>query len=119
DAQEAYARWLHGLAKDTVWATGGCSSWYLDAGGEPSAVWPSSARHYQSITRRFDIEAYRALRAADVSLHPVEAMEIIRASCVLRPWLMNTTISSSAATRTSTPPPASSTRSRSSSLTSS
>jgi len=60
DAQEAYARRLHEMVKDTVWATGGCSSWYLDASDEPSAVWPSSAWHYRKWTRRFDLEAYAA-----------------------------------------------------------
>jgi hypothetical protein len=58
DAQAAYARRVHEMVKDTVWATGGCSSWYLDASGEPSAVWPSSAWHYRKWTRRFDVEAY-------------------------------------------------------------
>ncbi len=63
DAQEAYARRLHAMVKDTVWATGGCSSWYLDASGEPSAVWPSSAWHYRKWTRRFDVEAYHVTSA--------------------------------------------------------
>ena len=58
DAQEQYAARLHGLVKDTVWAVGGCDSWYLDPSGEPSAVWPSSAWHYRKWTRRFDAEAY-------------------------------------------------------------
>ena len=58
DAQDAYARTVHEMVKDTVWATGGCASWYLDPGGEPSAVWPSSAWHYRKWTRRFDVEAY-------------------------------------------------------------
>ena len=72
DAQDAYARKVHEMVKDTVWAIGGCSSWYLDAGGEPSAVWPSSAWHYRKWTRRFDIEAYSVnARAGDMD--PVAA----------------------------------------------
>lgn len=62
DAQEAYARRLHDPVKDTVWAVGGCDSWYLDRSGEPSAVWPSSAWHYRKWTRRFDVGAYRVVR---------------------------------------------------------
>lgn len=58
DAEEAYAQKLHEMVRDTVWFTGGCSSWYLDASGEPSAVWPSSAYHYRKWTRHFDVEAY-------------------------------------------------------------
>ncbi len=71
DAQDAYARKVHEMVKDTVWAIGGCSSWYLDAGGEPSAVWPSSAWHYRKWTRRFDLQAYSVNpRAADVAPPP-------------------------------------------------
>ncbi len=67
DAQEAYARKVHEMVKDTVWAIGGCSSWYLDAGGEPSAVWPSSAWHYRKWTRHFDVNAYNVTpRAGDL-----------------------------------------------------
>ncbi len=66
DAQDAYARKVHEMVKGTVWAVGGCSSWYLDAGGEPSAVWPSSAWHYRKWTRRFDVEAYRVTQRAAV-----------------------------------------------------
>jgi cation diffusion facilitator CzcD-associated flavoprotein CzcO len=79
DAQDAYTRRVHAMVKDTVWAVGGCSSWYLDAGGEPSAVWPSSAWHYRNWTRRFDLEAYNAVkrrppaRAADAGTPPLAA----------------------------------------------
>ena len=57
-AQAAYARWLRGHVKDTVWAVGGCTSWYLDRAGEPSLAWPCSAWRYRRITRRFDPAAY-------------------------------------------------------------
>ena len=65
-AQETYARELHEMVRDTVWATGGCVSWYLDASGEPSAVWPSTARRYRAQTRRFDPQAYVVVRRAAV-----------------------------------------------------
>lgn len=58
DAQEQYARKIREMTSETVWATGGCDSWYLDPSGEPSAVWPSSAWHYRKWTRHFDVEAY-------------------------------------------------------------
>ncbi len=67
DAQDAYARTVHAMAKDTVWATGGCASWYLDPGGEPSVLWPSSAWHYRKWTRRFDVEAYWVTERAAVA----------------------------------------------------
>ena len=66
DAQDQYARKVHEMASRTVWATGGCDSWYLDPSGEPSAVWPSSAWHYRKWTRHFDVEAYRVTERARV-----------------------------------------------------
>ena len=57
-SQAEYARWLREHVKDTVWATGGCTSWYLDRGGQPSIAWPCSAWRYRRITRRFDPAAY-------------------------------------------------------------
>jgi cation diffusion facilitator CzcD-associated flavoprotein CzcO len=58
DAQEAYARRVHEMRRNTVWVTGGCDSWYQDKSGEASAIWPSTARRYRRWTRRFDIENY-------------------------------------------------------------
>lgn len=64
DAQDQYARKVHEMVKGTVWAVGGCDSWYLDPSGEPSAVWPSSAWHYRKWTKHFDAEAYRVTERA-------------------------------------------------------
>ena len=63
-SQAAYARMLHDMACETVWVTGGCESWYLDASGEASALWPSSARHYRRLTEHFDPGAYRLVGRA-------------------------------------------------------
>ncbi len=62
-AQDAYARRVHEMLRDTVWVTGGCDSWYLDRSGEASVIWPSTAAEYERWTRRFDIEAYTVTRA--------------------------------------------------------
>lgn len=73
DAQDQYARRVHEMASQTVWATGGCNSWYLDPSGEPSAVWPSSAWHYRKWTEHFDVEAYRVTTRAAVGAPAGEA----------------------------------------------
>ncbi len=65
-AQDAYTTRIRELMKDTVWVTGGCSSWYLDASGQASVVWPSSARKYRAWTRTFDVEAYDVVRRSAV-----------------------------------------------------
>ena len=54
------------MMKDTVWVTGGCDSWYLDASGQASVVWPSTARRYREWTRGFDLEAYDVVRRSAV-----------------------------------------------------
>jgi cation diffusion facilitator CzcD-associated flavoprotein CzcO len=42
----------------SVWSTGGCISWYLDATGRNSALWPGSVRAYQRRLARFDPDDY-------------------------------------------------------------
>ncbi|MGH2868866.1 MAG: flavin-containing monooxygenase [Solirubrobacteraceae bacterium] len=38
----------------SVWTAGGCLSWYTDATGRNSTLWPGSVRAYQRRLRRFD-----------------------------------------------------------------
>jgi hypothetical protein len=42
----------------SVWSVGGCISWYLDATGRNSALWPGSVRAYQRRLARFDPDDY-------------------------------------------------------------
>ncbi len=37
---------------------GGCSSWYLDATGRNSAMWPTFTWRFRALTKRFDVEHY-------------------------------------------------------------
>jgi cation diffusion facilitator CzcD-associated flavoprotein CzcO len=37
----------------TVWATGGCASWYMDARGEVAALWPDRVGRFRRRTREF------------------------------------------------------------------
>jgi cation diffusion facilitator CzcD-associated flavoprotein CzcO len=62
-AQDAYNVDLQAQLDDTVWNTGGCSSWYRDDAGRNFALWPTHTYTFRSQTRRFDAEAYE-LRAA-------------------------------------------------------
>ena len=65
-SQEAFdARLQHDLAP-TVWASGGCRSWYLDSGGRVAAIWPGTVLSYRRLMRRFDPEAYEVGSSADV-----------------------------------------------------
>jgi hypothetical protein len=44
--------------KRTVWLTGGCGSWYLDAKGRNTTLWPGPSFEVVLRTRRFDVESY-------------------------------------------------------------
>lgn len=55
----------------TVWSAGGCSSWYLDAHGRNTTLWPDFTWRYRLRTRRFDAENYETAPAFAPSA-PVE-----------------------------------------------
>jgi cation diffusion facilitator CzcD-associated flavoprotein CzcO len=42
----------------TVWNAGGCKSWYLDAAGRNSSLWPTHTFRFRQATKRFDPDAY-------------------------------------------------------------
>jgi cation diffusion facilitator CzcD-associated flavoprotein CzcO len=49
--------------KRTVWNTGGCTSWYLDASGRNTTIWPGTTTEFRRATRRVDLAEYEVLRA--------------------------------------------------------
>ncbi|HEY7348400.1 MAG TPA: NAD(P)/FAD-dependent oxidoreductase [Ktedonobacterales bacterium] len=57
DAQGAFNVELQRRMQGTVW-TSGCASWYLDAGGHNSTLWPGFTWQYRRRTRRFDPASY-------------------------------------------------------------
>jgi cation diffusion facilitator CzcD-associated flavoprotein CzcO len=65
DVNEAVqARFIEGLEtklRGTVWQDGGCQSWYKDAHGKVTAVWPGSAAAYVKAVRWADLRDYRLL----------------------------------------------------------
>lgn len=48
--------------KRTVWNTGGCTSWYLDANGRNTTVWPGTTAEFRRATRAVDIAEYQVVR---------------------------------------------------------
>ena len=64
---EAQRRWNHTLQRRlarTVWNTGGCSSWYLDAHGRNTTLWPGTTFAFRAKLARFDADAYEVTRAS-------------------------------------------------------
>ncbi|MET7288631.1 NAD(P)/FAD-dependent oxidoreductase [Streptomyces sp. NPDC005573] len=49
----------------TVWNTGGCTSWYLDASGRNTTIWPGTTTEFRRATRRVDLAEYQVLRQTD------------------------------------------------------
>ena len=65
-AQERYNETVQQRLRNTVWNTGGCASWYLDANGRNSALWPTFTWPFHRRTARFDTDAYE-LRPAQAA----------------------------------------------------
>ena len=59
DAQAAFVAAVRRRSRKTVWESGGCASWYLDADGH-SILWPDTAWSFRRALRRFDAERYLA-----------------------------------------------------------
>ena len=59
DAQDRFNRDLVDRLAGSVWNTGGCRSWYLDARGRNTTLWPGFSFDFRRQTRRFDVEHYR------------------------------------------------------------
>jgi cation diffusion facilitator CzcD-associated flavoprotein CzcO len=57
DVQAAYNDEIQRRMQGTVW-TSGCASWYLDAGGANSTLWPGFTAEYRWRTHRFDPANY-------------------------------------------------------------
>jgi cyclohexanone monooxygenase len=58
DAQAAYNDRLQSKLGPTVWNTGGCASWYIDAEGKNTTIWPDFTFRFWQQTRAFDAAAY-------------------------------------------------------------
>lgn len=72
EAMAAYNHELQAKLRRSVWMTGGCGSWYLDAHGNNTTLWPDFTFAFRRITRRFDLDAYRSVRAPAARATSVE-----------------------------------------------
>jgi cation diffusion facilitator CzcD-associated flavoprotein CzcO len=58
EAQRDYNDALQGRMAGSVWTTGGCASWYLDANGRNTTLWPGFTWPFRRQTANFDRGAY-------------------------------------------------------------
>jgi hypothetical protein len=66
EAQAAYVDRLDRDTEGSVWTAARCLSWYVDATGRNSTLWPNSVRSYQRRVARFDPADYSVEAAAPV-----------------------------------------------------
>ncbi|MFD9972436.1 flavin-containing monooxygenase [Streptomyces sp. NPDC059017] len=62
-AVHAWNRRVQERMRRTVWNTGGCTSWYLDASGRNTTIWPGTTREFRRQTRTVDLAEYEVVRA--------------------------------------------------------
>ncbi|MCF8611837.1 NAD(P)/FAD-dependent oxidoreductase [Gordonia sp. HY285] len=58
EAQDRYNDELQHSLRNSVWETGGCASWYKDANGKITSLWPGFTFTFRNKTRAFDVAAY-------------------------------------------------------------
>ena len=55
---DRYNQWIQSKLRKTVWSLGGCHSWYQDAKGNVTTLWPDFTWMYHRLMRHFDAENY-------------------------------------------------------------
>jgi cyclohexanone monooxygenase len=65
EAQDEYNVELQKRMERTIWTTGGCASWYLDAQGRNTTLWPGFTFTFRQLTRHFDHAAYDTTAEVD------------------------------------------------------
>jgi cation diffusion facilitator CzcD-associated flavoprotein CzcO len=63
-AQAAYNKAVQRRMDGTVWTAGGCASWYLDAQGHNTTLWPTFTWRFRRATRKFQPAEYIAYEHA-------------------------------------------------------
>ncbi|WP_411106953.1 flavin-containing monooxygenase [Streptomyces sp. cmx-4-9] len=72
-AVNRWNRHVQARMERTVWNTGGCTSWYLDAQGRNTTVWPGTTGEFRRETRSVDLAEYEVLRIKDRERAPALA----------------------------------------------
>lgn len=62
EAVTAWNDFVQQRMRRTVWKTGGCESWYLDANGRNSTIWPGTTAEFRRATAEARLTEHRVLR---------------------------------------------------------
>ncbi|CAF1303579.1 unnamed protein product [Adineta steineri] len=55
---DKYNQWIQSKLKQTVWYLGGCHSWYQDANGNVTTIWPDFTWMYHLLLKNFDYKNF-------------------------------------------------------------
>jgi hypothetical protein len=66
ESQAAWVADVDARMQRMVWVAGGCSSWYLDATGRNSSLWPDFTWRFRRRVQGFDANEYTLRANADV-----------------------------------------------------
>jgi hypothetical protein len=66
EVSAAFNEEVQELHEGTVWSSG-CSSWYLDASGRNTTLWPDFTFRFRERTRHFDADSYELRVGAPVA----------------------------------------------------
>jgi hypothetical protein len=58
NVHDQYNQNIQSKLKKTVWQSGGCHSWYQDAKGNNTAIWPDFTWVYILFMKNFDFKNY-------------------------------------------------------------
>lgn len=72
EAQAAFAREVDRLSEGTVWTSGGCASWYLDATGRNAALWPGTVAAFRRRVEPFHPADYRLIPLPGREVRPAD-----------------------------------------------
>ncbi|TJY62285.1 NAD(P)/FAD-dependent oxidoreductase [Sinimarinibacterium sp. CAU 1509] len=64
DRQTRYNDGLQAALKKAIWTAGGCKSWYLNAQGRNTTLWPSFTFKFRQALAHFDADNYQVEHAA-------------------------------------------------------
>ncbi|WP_330175320.1 NAD(P)/FAD-dependent oxidoreductase [Streptomyces sp. NBC_01498] len=78
EAVDAWNRRVQDRMRRTVWNTGGCTSWYLDANGRNTTIWPGTTTEFRRATRAVDLREYDVVRPGAARTPGTRSEESVR-----------------------------------------
>jgi cyclohexanone monooxygenase len=72
EAQHAWNKDVQRRMQRTVWNTGGCASWYIDAHGRNTTLWPRTTFKFRSLLKDFDLDQYVVQTRGDAAANTKE-----------------------------------------------